>query len=280
MAIPEEKLAVVKPQTTGMITPAGSIDDAVQQFKLYQQLKERLATEDDFQPIAGKKHPKKSFVRKVQRFFNISCELLRDEPLKDKDGKVIAWIATARAIHLPTGAYQDADGSCSFDEKVEKQRTIHNIRAHAITRAKNRAILDLVGFGEVSAEEINGAEYDTVHSQSQYTKTTNQGSRKASQKQVNYIQSLAREKGIDDTLLTGMLNKGFSASSVNELTSADASKVIKLLQERSLEQIKEFVGVEETEQVEAEMVKDVRDAVESVFEGEVVEVGDDEWPFD
>src|SRR5690606_6539370 len=103
-------------------------------------------------------------------------------------------------------------------------------------------------FGEVSAEEINGAEYDTVHSQSQYTKTTNQGSRKASQKQVNYIQSLAREKGIDDTLLTGMLDKGFGASSINELTSANATKVIKLLQERSLEQIKEFVGIEEAEQ--------------------------------
>src|SRR5690606_16857772 len=128
MAISEQQLSVIKQQSTGMITPAGSIDDAVQQFRLYQQLKEKLATDDDFQPIAGKKHPKKSFVRKVQRFFNISCELLRDEPLYDKEGKVIAWIATARAMHIPTGAYQDADGSCSFEEKVDKQQTIHNIR--------------------------------------------------------------------------------------------------------------------------------------------------------
>jgi len=278
MAVPEEKLAVVKSQTTGMITPAGSIDDAVQQFRLYQQLKERLATEDDFQPIAGKKHPKKSFVRKVQRFFNISCELLKDEPLYDKGGKVIAWIATARAMHLPTGAYQDADGSCSFDEKVEKQRTIHNIRAHAITRAKNRAILDLVGFGEVSAEEINGAEYDEVHNHQpfhkEFHKEAKPGNRKASNKQVNFIKKLAQDKGVDDNLLSKMLEKGFNTSSVNELTSQDASKVIKLLQERSLDQIKEFVGVEEAEQVEVEQIDDVA----SLFEGsEVIDV--EEPPF-
>lgn len=153
MGSAEKALAVIEPRGNQMITPAGSIEDAVEQFKLYQELKEKLGTDDDFQPIAGKKHPKKSFVRKVQKFFNLSCEILQDEPLKD-EGKIIAWIATVRATHLPTGAYQDADGSCSFDEKAEKQCTIHNVRAHAVTRAKNRAILDLVGFGEVSAEEL------------------------------------------------------------------------------------------------------------------------------
>jgi len=34
------------------------------------------------------------------------------------------------------------------------QATIHNVRAHAHTRAFNRAVSNLVGFGEVSAEEI------------------------------------------------------------------------------------------------------------------------------
>lgn len=142
-------------QRFGMITPAGTIEEALEQFRLYQELKTKLATKEDFQRIGDRDHPKKSFVRKVQRFFNISCELIRDEPITDGNGKIIGWIATARAIHLRTGAYQDADGSCSFDEKVEKQRTLHNVRAHAVTRAKNRAILDLVGFGDVSAEEIS-----------------------------------------------------------------------------------------------------------------------------
>jgi len=36
----------------------------------------------------------------------------------------------------------------------KSQATLHNIRSHAVTRAKNRAISDLVGFGEVSADEL------------------------------------------------------------------------------------------------------------------------------
>src|SRR5690606_5005959 len=154
---------------------------------------------------------------------------------------------TARAMHLPTGAYQDADGSCSFDEKVEKQRTIHNIRAHAITRAKNRAILDLVGFGEVSAEEINISEYESPSRQQTNgrAKTNGGGGWKASQKQANFIMKLAQDKGVDDNLLIKMLEKGFDVSNVSDLNSTDASKVIKMLQERTLEQIKEFAGMKD-----------------------------------
>ncbi|MBD1373773.1 hypothetical protein IC620_15615 [Hazenella sp. IB182357] len=141
-------------QNDGMITPAGTLDQAVEQFNLYQQMKTRIGQPDDFQAIGGKKHPKKSFVRKVQRFFNVSCEIVQDEPLKDEKGEIVAWLAKAKAIHQKTGVYQEGDGSCGYDEKHGKQKTLHNIRAHAITRAKNRAILDLVGFGDVSAEEI------------------------------------------------------------------------------------------------------------------------------
>jgi hypothetical protein len=38
---------------------------------------------------------------------------------------------------------------------VPRQATEHNIRSHAHTRAFNRAVSNLVGFGEVSAEEID-----------------------------------------------------------------------------------------------------------------------------
>jgi hypothetical protein len=44
-----------------------------------------------------------------------------------------------------------ADAETEIDKS---QGTIHNVRSHAHTRAKNRAVADLVGFGEVSAEEM------------------------------------------------------------------------------------------------------------------------------
>lgn len=221
----------------GMITPAGSIDQALEQFQLYQELKQKLGTPNDFQRIGEKQHPKKSFVRKVQRFFNISCEIRQDEPLRDENNVIIAWVAKARAIHLTTGAFQDADGSCSFSEKVAKNpqqqaqmRTIHNIRAHAVTRAKNRAILDLVGFGEVSAEEINQSPNQS-YQQTQRRKTVQA---MASQKQLGFITSLLeKQHGFNETQWRQLLYKHTNKRSRSELTKEDASKVIKILQERS-----------------------------------------------
>ena len=52
----------------------------------------------------------------------------------------------------------DGDGSCFSSEKRGRgQATVHNVRAHAHTRAFNRAVANLVGFGEVSAEEMEGS---------------------------------------------------------------------------------------------------------------------------
>lgn len=49
----------------------------------------------------------------------------------------------------------DKDGNPKIDKQQSADNaTVHNVRAHAHTRAKNRAIADLVGFGEVSAEEL------------------------------------------------------------------------------------------------------------------------------
>lgn len=151
MAEKGQEIAVVEQPT--FIKAAGTIAEMKAAFREYQQLKTELADDNDFTTIGQKRHPNKSYVRKMQRFFNLSCELIRDEPIRQGDD-IVAWAVTARAIHLPTGAYQEADGSCSLDEKRGNQQTIHNIRSHAVTRAKNRAILDLVGFGDVSAEEI------------------------------------------------------------------------------------------------------------------------------
>ena len=137
-----------------LITPVADVDEVIAAFNRYQELKERIAGPDDMVRIGKKMHPTKSFVRKVQKLFNLSCEIVSDEPIRDGGGEIIAWAATVRATYLPTGAFQDADGACELSEKSENQRTLHNIRSHAVTRAKNRAVLDLVGFGEVTAEEI------------------------------------------------------------------------------------------------------------------------------
>lgn len=276
LQVVEQKPA--KQQQPGMIMPAASVEDAVKAFNAYQELKERLGNDDDFQKIGGKKHPKKSFVRKVQRFFNVSCEIIQDEPLMDpKTGKIIAWLAKARAIHLATGAFQEADGSCGFEEKVESQRTIHNIRAHAITRAKNRAILDLVGFGDVSAEELG----ERVTSQRQTQRQTNQqqpdtqpqqngngNGRKlqgmSTQAQRNKIFALGREKNLTENQLRKLTQYQARKDSVSDLTKQEASDLISLMQQMSGPELINLIG-EKT--IDAEVIDIDPAEVEGIING-------------
>ncbi len=109
-----------------------------------------------------------------------------------KDGRDnFGWVVTYRATH-PSGRNQLGDGACFAVEKARRfkcphpenanpgnRRTLHfphsscpdfdpdfswralpgdatehNVRGHAHTRAYNRAVSNLVGFGEVSAEEV------------------------------------------------------------------------------------------------------------------------------
>jgi hypothetical protein len=260
----QTKLAVVKQkQQNQMIMPAGTVEQALEAFKQYQELKHRLGTAEDFQAIKTKEgvkhHPKKSFVRKVQRFFNVSCEIIQDEPLYDKNGKIIAWLAKARATHLATGAYQEADGSCGFEEKHEKQRTIHNIRAHAITRAKNRAILDLVGFGEVSAEEINEREYIQPQQQTQQQPQRLQGL--ATQAQRKKIFAMGRnEKKLTDEQIKKLVKYQTGKESTQELTKQEASELIELMEQMSGPELVQLIGEQAIES-----------AVEDLPEVEVVD---------
>jgi hypothetical protein len=59
---------------------------------------------------------------------------------------------STRTIHYPSESCPDYDPAFRWGE-TPAQATEHNVRSHAHTRAFNRAVSNLVGFGEVSAEE-------------------------------------------------------------------------------------------------------------------------------
>jgi hypothetical protein len=58
--------------------------------------------------------------------------------------------------HYPHETCPDFDPDFEW-HRLPEQATDHNVRSHAHTRAFNRAISNLVGFGEVSAEEVERA---------------------------------------------------------------------------------------------------------------------------
>lgn len=55
--------------------------------------------------------------------------------------------------HWPADTCPDFDPEYSW-RRLSPEATTHNVRSHAHTRAFNRAVSNLVGFGEVSAEEV------------------------------------------------------------------------------------------------------------------------------
>ena len=131
-------------------------EHCVDAFQAYQRLQTQLdaVLKDCTVKIKGKLYRKKSYWRAVAMAFKLNVDLLQEtqitSPANEKDW---GWIATycARANN---GQYAVGDGACFASEKRGND-TVHNVRSNAHTRAYNRAVSNLVGFGEVSAEEFN-----------------------------------------------------------------------------------------------------------------------------
>ena len=163
-AVPEVHAELITEQARRapvLVKPVASIQDTRKVFQAFQQAKFGLLDEADIQKVYDGNFIKKSGWRKIAVFFGLSLQKL-DEREIERDGERI-YAVTYRAI-APGGQFQDATGYCSWNEagpakraaksKEQKAKLEHDVRATAETRAKNRAISDLVGGGEVSAEEM------------------------------------------------------------------------------------------------------------------------------
>jgi len=134
-----------------------NIDRLADSFKRFQEFKSRLLTKDDSIVIAGRQYLKKSAWRKWALACSVSDELLSYERIpaqgKDSEGS-FHYRVVVRAFHKPTGRSAIGVAVASKAERKEWAHEEHDIFALCHTRAKNRAIADLVGGGEVSAEEV------------------------------------------------------------------------------------------------------------------------------
>ena len=132
-------------------------ESVIEGMQAYQSLLPRLLDDSDYQGTGSDRFVKKSGWRKIARAFNLSVEIVSISILRDERGKPERAECIARAL-APNGQIQDADGYCSIEEFTGKRandsKIENTLRATATTRAKNRAIADLVGMGEVSAEEM------------------------------------------------------------------------------------------------------------------------------
>ena len=141
------EVVVVEPQDRGIVRAApGDVVAAVGDYREIQKALD-ASMPDCLMTIQGKQFRKKNYWRGIATAFNLTVTVKSEE--RHEDDWLVVYTATAS-----NGRSADGDGSCSMDEKRGAMATIHNVRAHAHTRAYNRAVSNLVGFGEVSAEEM------------------------------------------------------------------------------------------------------------------------------
>ena len=142
------------------ILSAGQLADALARYRELQTALD-TAMPDQIMVLDGKPFRKKGYWRAIRLAFNLSVE--PTTPMATRcvlgvlpDGtENYSYTVTYRAM-APNGATCVGDGTCTASEKTKgrMKATEHNVCSHAHTRAMNRAISNLVGFGEVSAEEV------------------------------------------------------------------------------------------------------------------------------
>ena len=142
-----------------------NVEQALEEWNVYQKLCKSLLNDSDYQEYTTmdkktgkqieKRFPKKSAWVKLGRAFNVNTEIVDKEFVLTKTGETREAYYCIRAT-LPNGRTVESDGSCSRRENGKSNATSHTIRSTAKTRATNRAISELIGAGEVSAEEIQG----------------------------------------------------------------------------------------------------------------------------
>ena len=142
-----------------IVRPAVSVQEALASWNAFLELKTAILGPEDRQRIGDKTFTKKSGWRKIASFFNLTDEII-SRVIEKENGITIYAEFTVRAT-APNGRYAEGWACASANEK-KFTKPDHDIPATAQTRAKNRAISDLVGGGEVSAEEMSGTASNPV----------------------------------------------------------------------------------------------------------------------
>lgn len=136
-----------------VLRPVGTNEQIVKAWRDFQALKQVLLTDEDFyEPVQGKSVIRKSGWRKMAVAFGLSDEILNQTQEISSDGKDWTWRIRVR-ITSRGGRSVEALGACSSKER-RFAHAEHDTYAMAHTRAKSRAIADMLGSSEQLEEEV------------------------------------------------------------------------------------------------------------------------------
>ena len=139
--------------TSDIVRPAVSAQQAIAAWNEFQDLKKAILQPSDIKKIQGKDFMVKSAWRKFATFFNLNDKIVEETQTPHQDGQGWTWKIKVECM-APNGRITEGVGMCSTSERTFAHLE-HDTYATAHTRAKNRAISDMVAAGEVSAEEVS-----------------------------------------------------------------------------------------------------------------------------
>lgn len=138
-------LALVPVQS--LFTPA----EAANAWRLFLEWKKVMLGDSDYATIRGMKVIRKSGLRKMAVSFDLRDRIVEQERADREDG-TFTWRMVVE-VRAPNGRICTGVAVC--DSKERKFAHVeHDVYATCHTRAKNRAISDMVAGGVVSAEEM------------------------------------------------------------------------------------------------------------------------------
>jgi hypothetical protein len=189
-------------------------------YAAYRELQKALddSLPDQIMTLGDKPFRKKGYWRAVAVAFNLDVHCLREARVAH-DGDW-GWEIVYRA-EIPRGRSADGDGSCFASEKSRGRMTAseHNVRSHAHTRAYNRAVANLVGFGEVSAEEVERDERPPASESRPSTART------ITKPQQQRMFAIAKGAGWTDDQIRGYLFERFGIRKTDAIRADDYDSV-------------------------------------------------------
>lgn len=227
----------------------------------YQEVVEALLDDGDYQKMGKNKFKKKSAWRKLQTAFNISDSIVKEETEVDEKGQIISSKFYVKAT-LPNGRSSVGVGVCSIFDKITKKdasqpsnfvlrnrfnNAEHDVPSTAHTRAKSRAISDLIGAGEVSAEELEGHETKKVTATAKPKTATKKAATKPKAKAKTTKPKAKTKAAVDDEAIEVQVVESKKRKTIKDLI--EESNTIKMcvdeLQEKGItvnrDAIKEYL---------------------------------------
>lgn len=174
----EKGLAVIEGQFKD-VQPLLTPEDAKAAKALYREIVDAVTDADDYQTFRdsdGKQHKfrKRSGWKWLQRFYGVSAEIRREQPIhehnpakclrvkmpeayrdvEDCGCPVKGWRVIVRAVDLRSGRYSENIGICvNTERRVSNSASQHDLATRAFNRGANRAVADLLGVSDPSAED-------------------------------------------------------------------------------------------------------------------------------